>query len=1035
MILLRTLGDCTIEIGEARLAPDSEILFSLLTYMIVERGRPIARSTLLELLWPDENESKARHCLRQSIYKLRHMGVPVETRSDRYVLTSRCASTDFEQLDLKRNSSVPIDDSMLHIFPDFAPRVSRKFLDWLEQLKQRHLMTVRDALLGRIAQARRANDWRSAMRLATQCIAIDPLNEEAIFVHAEGLAMTGDKTRALGLLEQYSSDVGELNSDLRIPATILRRRISEALGAASTAMTRQPFIGRDDSMSWLWFYSERVLGGEGATCLIRGAAGLGKSRLVSEFANLTAIKGGFRTVRVECRSTSSDRALSIFMELMPRLLRLPGSLGCSPQSLAFVRRLGEHTPEPGQLEQSAAEALTLHDSIRESVLDLLDALAAERPLVLVVEDVHLVDSVSASMLREIARSNKRRSLLLLLTTRPNDGKHRSQFDVWPYVLTHDLEPLSPTCSRELARELCTDSAVDIPEEVLNWCATQGDGNPFFIIELARQWQESGDASRIPASLDSLLGERIAHLSSAALRTLQAAALLGAHCSYQNLERLLGFPRWRLLESVDELATHGLALPTQEGVTARHELISRAALRRLSQVAQSMLHSAAAQCLELQENSSRNTATLWDAATHWSLSGDRAKAVSLSQQCAEHLMAVGLPHEASELLRKALAFANSDVERLQLHAARRAPLTAAASWQGLIENANAALHLEKLARRDSMQVHSEYELDFFKAHCVEATTEEAGVIPRALCCAEDETAGIDHRLAAASQGLAACYAEGKRQEASRFFSIVSSLSPIEEADKRNSIICRLIYNIEYGDVYEAAPLGDELLRQAQKEGGSRLSRFLRLSAYGHRILGHFDIAVERLAQARAFAHSHQVLPDYCEALSSSVQHFCSTEDFDLAWLFAVELVEVFKSRPYLVLPGVWLTCAEVALMRGDVSTAKSFVDRTVPSKALRPKGDRLALEMGCSMAMGSEPKVTQVEELLATHLRIRCYAGQDFPTGVLCSALVAIGRQTEAVMIASEYLTHHRRERWRAKHAALLRHVPTLAEAPSQLYAP
>ena len=44
MILLRTLGDCTIEIGERRLAPDSEVLFSLLAYLIVERGRPIPRS-------------------------------------------------------------------------------------------------------------------------------------------------------------------------------------------------------------------------------------------------------------------------------------------------------------------------------------------------------------------------------------------------------------------------------------------------------------------------------------------------------------------------------------------------------------------------------------------------------------------------------------------------------------------------------------------------------------------------------------------------------------------------------------------------------------------------------------------------------------------------------------------------------------------------------------------------------------------------------------------------------------------------------
>jgi hypothetical protein len=183
----------------------------------------------------------------------------------------------------------------------------------------------------------------------------------------------------------------------------------------------------------------------------------------------------------------------------------------------------------------------------------------------------------------------------------------------------------------------------MPEQVLHWCATQGDGNPLFIIELARQWRESGDTSAIPASLDLLLDERIAHLTSAALHTLQTVVLLGAHCSYRNLEQLLNFPRWKLLEAVDELATHGLTLPTEEGISARHDLIARAALRRLSAVAQSMLHSAVARCLEMQDSTSRNSTTLWDAATHWSLSGDRQKAESLAQQCAMHLMAVGLPH--------------------------------------------------------------------------------------------------------------------------------------------------------------------------------------------------------------------------------------------------------------------------------------------------------------------------------------------------------------------------------------------------------
>src|SRR5688572_12855097 len=78
MIRVRTLGQCTIQIDSMPVAPDAEIVFAALLLLTVEPGRRFGRSELLGMLWPRATESRAAHCLRQTIYRLRTLGVPLE---------------------------------------------------------------------------------------------------------------------------------------------------------------------------------------------------------------------------------------------------------------------------------------------------------------------------------------------------------------------------------------------------------------------------------------------------------------------------------------------------------------------------------------------------------------------------------------------------------------------------------------------------------------------------------------------------------------------------------------------------------------------------------------------------------------------------------------------------------------------------------------------------------------------------------------------------------------------------------------------
>ena len=79
MIELHTLGDAVIRIGKREIRPTSPAVFAALLYLGVERGRRVPRTALQELLFPETDERSGAHSLRQLLYKLRQLGVEVES--------------------------------------------------------------------------------------------------------------------------------------------------------------------------------------------------------------------------------------------------------------------------------------------------------------------------------------------------------------------------------------------------------------------------------------------------------------------------------------------------------------------------------------------------------------------------------------------------------------------------------------------------------------------------------------------------------------------------------------------------------------------------------------------------------------------------------------------------------------------------------------------------------------------------------------------------------------------------------------------
>jgi DNA-binding SARP family transcriptional activator len=393
MLRLKSLGQTLIEVDDARLTPAAETVFATALYLIMETGRPVGRDELTGMLWPGVSEAQAQHGLRQALYKLKTLGATIKADRSSLILAPRFCATDFAPLLLPQmpealeSLASRIGGSFL---PGYRPQLSDEFASWVERQRDVVHSALTRVLVAGMQAKKRVSDWNGAEQLAALCLTIDPLNEEATLTVAEAAALGGSKTKALSILNHYLKDIGEDASAIKLPAVLLRRRISEAYQSNIFPVRDAPFVGREEEMAELTRALARAQSGSGSAYVIWGEPGIGKTRLVQEFTRVAALQR-VHIVRVGCQSHDVRRPLSAFVDLVPKLLALPGALGCSPESMQYLRRLTAHDPEEARSREQLEHSGINHSSARSALFDVMDAVSTERCCLLELEDAQWLD--------------------------------------------------------------------------------------------------------------------------------------------------------------------------------------------------------------------------------------------------------------------------------------------------------------------------------------------------------------------------------------------------------------------------------------------------------------------------------------------------------------------------------------------------------------------------------------------------------------------------------------------------------------------
>ncbi len=306
-----------------------------------------------------------------------------------------------------------------------------------------------------------------------------------------------------------------------------------------------PFVGREAELQTLVDAFAAAARSDGRVVGIVGDPGLGKSRLVLEFRASLGTDSAY-----EGRCVSYGAGIP-YLPLIDLLRRCAGlNEDAEPQALASKLRTGL---QDAGLDADAAlpflllllgqregiEALHELDpaSVKGRTFDILrdywKGQSRRRPIALIIEDLHWIDRTSEEFIASLVGSLHGHRVLLVTTFRPG---YIPPWDCSPPALSLALRPLDSTASRQLV--LATLARVT-DGKVTDAIIAHGDGNPFFLEELAHASLQQGEIEqRVPETVQEVLAARIDRLDSDAKRAVQAAAVLGRDFSLTLLAAIL-----------------------------------------------------------------------------------------------------------------------------------------------------------------------------------------------------------------------------------------------------------------------------------------------------------------------------------------------------------------------------------------------------------------------------------------------------------------------------------------------------------------
>jgi DNA-binding SARP family transcriptional activator len=610
MLKIWTLGQIEIWQDQKSLRlPPTRKSCSLLAYLITHRNQAWSRDHLANLYWGDRPEQKARRSLTTALWHIRRELLDEDAIQSNSATVQFNPQTDcwldaeeFERR-AKGGEMADLEAATQFYRGDFLDGL---FDDWIINERYRLEEIFLDVLSRLISAYEQAGMAQAALQAAKWMIQCNPLREDAHQVAMRAYFQLGQRNQAVA---QYQRCQEVMMSELAIePAaeteelyqSIIKEhqapdRVAET-GTVSigppTVPYRNPlnnlmtgrFIGRNEELGILLSHWQETITGQGKLLLIAGEAGLGKTKLVEEFASRLKWQGNlvlsgrcFEYEKILPYQPIAE-ALQSFVstlsqaELDPLPPWVNGEVARLVPSLSAKRPVARIAPEI----DSEQERNRLYDAINR----FLAHFAAQESLLLILEDLHWAGESTLALLQQLKKKLAALPVLLVATYRPEAIEKNKAFQ--ELIATQEADDSVSTLRLRNMSESEVESMLldllgvkEIPKELKTRLYLATEGNPFLIQETVKSLFESGivqlvngdwsiqlakwmmETLPVPNKLSETIRSRVARLGKDAGEVIRLATIIGQHFDFEVLRQVFGRGEETTLKALDDLLRRGL----------------------------------------------------------------------------------------------------------------------------------------------------------------------------------------------------------------------------------------------------------------------------------------------------------------------------------------------------------------------------------------------------------------------------------------------------------------------------------------------
>jgi DNA-binding SARP family transcriptional activator len=647
---------------------------ALLAFLIVNQGRRLTRAAVASALWPDELEEDARANLRRHLHRLNAVlpkidgvawiattSVTVEWNPD---APAWIDVHEFVRLAAADESSARAAELYGGDFLDGT------FDDWVLAERERLLSSFLELAYERAVRARAARDFVQARDYADRMLALGEWREDALRLKIAALYEMGDRPGALAAFDAFAKELrDEMGVDVMPETRALRDAVlanvplSAEPSASRPAQPAVPIVGRSAELERLlavWHIAARRTG---TTVFVGGEAGVGKTRLLAEFAQHVELQGGhalFGHAR-EGEGAPYQPLVDVVRAAAPYLLRdeLPDVwLAALAPLVPELLRLHPDLPEIPNIEGGKQR-------LHEAFARVLESLARRRPVAVILEDLHWANVDTLDALEHLARRAGSSHIALVATYRPEEAssthplrelRRHLQNEHRATVLS--LGPLDGDGIRALVAEAAPDApdAAALSDAVFRL----SEGNPLFAWQLVQSYLETGTISTDSVAIDRAIAARAARLDPQTRRVLDIASLVGDRFTVEELAEIGGWDESAVFAAVDDLLDLRLfryAAPPGLDLAFAHRLIRDAIAADVAPQGRAGLHRRIATVLERTRDADAGLV-----ASHYALAGNREAAYRTYLCAARTALAIFANADALERAEHAHRLAGDDRER-------------------------------------------------------------------------------------------------------------------------------------------------------------------------------------------------------------------------------------------------------------------------------------------------------------------------------------------------------------------------------------